>query len=290
MDLKFQSYLTSAKGTLPQPHLATNMASERKPPIPTSVPDSTPVSVARRAQVEEVRTFTPLRRREVENISAAPSSSTSTESQEASSANLIAKAISCADAEINAIRGSDENVPENIVSRLGLFADNVTKRRLERVHAVSSRRDGTDDLRARVATAREAAKPALSPEERRNRLGELSAERSALVADILAATEHTKHLESTRNELASSVAALKRQYEALRHDDDERLSFYAWVNELLRKTTAMRIYSSPDSGRINGFVSTEHDIVSLDIDLEATSQFDAVNKIWSYISAGDSRT
>lgn len=268
------------------------MASERKPPIPTSAPDSTPVSAARRAQVEDVKSFTPLRRQQVvENITNATSASSSTtESRELSCAELVAEAIEGAREEVNALVGSDENAPDNIIYRLGLFADKLTKRRLERIQAVSARIEATNETRARLAAAREAAKPALSPEERRVRLAELSAQRQSLVTDILAASERTKILEAKRDELTASTAALKAEYESMKQDDDERLSFYAWVNDLLRKTTSMRIHSSHDSGRINGFVSTEHDIVSLDIDLESTSQFDAVNEIWRHISAGVSES
>ena len=141
-------------------------------------------------------------------------------------------------------------------------------------------------MRARVATAREAAKPSLSPEERSNRLGELYEERQSLVADIVAASENTKKLEAQRKELLDSVTALKNKYESVKQEDDERLSFYSWVNDLLRKVTCMHISSSPDSGRINGFIHKEDDIINIDFDLQSVSQFDAVNEVWRHISRG----
>lgn len=202
-----------------------------------------------------------------------------------SSSEQLEQACEALDAEITALQDDGMGISEgdesdDIVSRMALLADKVTKRRLERVAVVSGRLESTEALQARVNAARDAAQPEVSKSERRKRLADLKNEHSQLIAAILASTEETKALSAERDRMAAQCMALKVEFEKTRKNEDIKLSFYAYLTKLMMNVTSTRIIPSED-GRLRGFVMKQkkEDVVNFDLEPDTPSN-QVVDTMW----------
>lgn len=245
---------------------------------------STPTSARRVRRGTPRKSLTP-RRRHLSNLSEGEDFSSM------SGREQLAAALEEANAEIAELQeglNGGGNGDNDIVSRLALLADKVTRRRLEQKNAVLSRIEATNHLVTRVEQAKAAAVPSLSAQERTAQLSELERVHAEELQRLLSIKAETQDKADLRDRTMVELTGLKAEFDKKYAQDEEKLGFYAYLTQILKDMSGTEITSQVSDGRLKGFVRKPelHDVINFDADGTIMSRYDIVQQLWGYINNG----
>ncbi len=170
------------------------------------------------------------------------------------------------------------------------LADDMTMRKLERTNKARDGMDHVAELRRRVEEAREDAEPSLPREVREERLKNMEQQHKDMVDDILRNSARTTELKKERDRIIAEYDAVKQRVEELQKDADEKLSFKAYLLNIIMQVTSTTINTktAKSSDDVSGIVKTVQGVpVPFGIERSRLGDFESVNYLWSLITDGD---
>eukprot|EP00177_Eucheuma_denticulatum_P004630 GFKZ01008424.1.p2 GENE.GFKZ01008424.1~~GFKZ01008424.1.p2 ORF type:complete len:195 (-),score=43.69 GFKZ01008424.1:1055-1639(-) len=166
---------------------------------------------------------------------------------------------------------------------LAAIADQSSGVQASRTTQIQQLKKDLAEWTTRVQQARQKSADIEKLLERRSYAKQLDVEREDLIKEILAGTEHTDNLRSTKEQMEKALDSLENLSRMLRKRKEEELPSYIYLRKIFRHLSGMKIVKSNDDV-LEGFVSKKENQEVLPFRYDRTQDpMHRVNDLWEKI-------